>query len=82
MKQEAIKKILIVVCLLTGIQFVSFAQSKEIRVSPLRFAGVHPLSSSHHESDAFLVMHSGGSGVWNYEMFNTSLVLKWFWHTY
>ena len=73
MKQEAIKKILIVVCLLTGIQFASFAQSKEVRVSPLRFAGVHPLSSSHHESDAFLVMHSGGSGVWNYEMFNTSL---------
>ncbi len=59
--------------IMLGIQNIGFAQSKEMKVSPLRFAGVHALSSVQGESEAFLVIHSASGGNWNFELLDAEM---------
>ena len=58
---------------LLGIQVQAKAQSLEMNVSPLRFAGVHALGSQEGESDAYLVLHTTSGGDWNFTLVNNQL---------
>lgn len=49
------------------------AQSVDISISPLRFAGVHALQSQQGINNGYLVLHTAQGGNWNYQMFNSEL---------
>ncbi len=67
------KKILIVALVLAFTGIAAFANSKEISISPLRFAGVHALSSQQGKSDAYMVIHTASGGDWNFQLFDKEL---------
>lgn len=67
------KKGLIAALLLAIMSITVFANSKEIRISPLRFAGVHALSSHQGQSDAYMVIHSATGGDWNFQLLDKGL---------
>ncbi len=49
------------------------SQSLELEISPLRFAGVHALSSVQGESDAYMVLHTASEGNWNFQLIDNRL---------
>lgn len=65
------------VLIVTGLLFITshavLANSKELRVSPFRFAGVHALSSQQGQSDAYMVIHNASGGDWNFNLFDSRL---------
>ncbi len=59
--------------LFAGIYMNSLAQSREFSVSPLRYAGIHSLSNTPGESDAYLLLQTASGGNWNIDLVDTSL---------
>jgi len=49
------------------------AQTREFKISPFRFAGVHSLSSVKGYSDAFMVVHAALDGDWNFQLLDNNL---------
>jgi len=45
----------------------------ELKISPLRFAGVHPLSSKPGFADGYIVIHSASDGNWNFQLLDNRL---------
>ncbi len=73
MKIPSSFKLFFLFIFLLGLQNIGFAQSREMKVSPLRFAGVYALSSVNGESEAFLVIHSASGGNWNFELLDAEM---------
>ena len=58
---------------MAGVSTSSFAQSQELQISPLRFAGVHAISPQAGQSRAYMVLHGAGGGNWNFNLFADDL---------
>ncbi|MDR4988695.1 MAG: hypothetical protein RG741_07665 [Bacteroidales bacterium] len=65
--------VLVVMLLLSGSFFTLQAHSKEMRISPLRFAGVHSLGVQPGQSEAYMVLHSASAGNWNFHLLDKEL---------
>ncbi len=45
-------------------------QNKEMKISPLRYAGIHALSNQQGESDAYIVIQTAPGNAWNFTLLN------------
>ncbi|MFN2395821.1 MAG: DUF6770 family protein [Bacteroidales bacterium] len=66
-------KSMLMLTIMVGMQFSSYAQSHELKVSPLRFAGVHALTPFEGASDGYMVLHTASGGDWNFNLFSNEL---------
>ena len=66
------KKLFSVLALmLTGLSV--FSQTKEIRISPFRFGGVHALTTPSGEARGYYALHAGSNGRWGFHLYDTHL---------
>lgn len=70
MKTNRIGQLMMVFVLTTCLTFSGFSQSKEVKISPLRFAGVHALGTQQGENDAYMVIHNGSGGDWHFQLYD------------
>ncbi len=73
MKTILYRPLVIAMVLIISLTTSGFSQSKELRISPLRFAGVHALGTQHTESEAYVVLHTGSGGDWHFQMYDNLL---------
>lgn len=64
---------IITLILMIGYAISLQAQTRELKISPLRFAGVRALSSTQGKSDAYMVVHAATGGDWNFQLIDTKL---------
>lgn len=64
---------MIAVILIVAASFTASAVTKEIRMSPLRFAGVHALSSQQGQSDGYMLIQTARGGNWNFQLLDNAL---------
>ncbi len=70
MKTKPTGHLMMVFALTTCLAFSGFSQSKELKISPLRFAGVHALGTQQGENDAYMVIHTGSGGDWHFQLYD------------
>ncbi len=67
------KKIILPALLLLTFAMAGFAQSQQLRISPFRFGGVHPMSSADGEPRGFFVINTESEGNWMFHFFDAEL---------
>ncbi|MFW5707083.1 MAG: DUF6770 family protein [Bacteroidota bacterium] len=70
MKTSLSKLFMVAALMIAGLTLTGYAQNKELKISPLRFAGVHALSPLQGESQAYMVLHGAPGGEWNYHLYD------------
>lgn len=74
-KKWSLLKLTLCTIIISGFQFASLAQEQELRISPLRFAGVHALGNTHQGNGGYMVVHTASGSNWNYNLFDGNLRL-------
>ncbi len=73
MKTITLNKMIVLAALFVGIYVNGHAQSRDFSISPLRYAGLHSLSNTPGESDAYLLLQTASGGNWNIDLVDASL---------